>query len=105
MSPCCNDLGAANCYLEASFLAELNRQFNVKPKRKADVHRSVPRDVQLSRVSSFQETRVVLQNDWTVVWSICGPDRIIRGSGRSSAPSSHRATGGRAVFARQGKIV
>jgi molybdenum-dependent DNA-binding transcriptional regulator ModE len=62
-----SDLRAANEFLEATFLPELNRQFNVKPKRKADVHRSVPRNVQLPRVLSFQEQRVV-QNDWTVTW-------------------------------------
>ena len=60
-----SDLEAANRYLEETFLVELNRQFNVKPKRKADVHRRVPRGVQLNQVLSFQETRVV-QNDWTL---------------------------------------
>ncbi len=62
-----SDLEAANRYLEATFLQELNRQFNVKPKGKADVHRRVPRTVQLRRVLSLQEQRVV-QNDWTVAW-------------------------------------
>ena len=62
-----NDLEAANRYLEETFLPELNRQFNVKPKRKADVHRSVPREERLGQVLSLQEARVV-QNDWTVTW-------------------------------------
>lgn len=62
-----SDLEAANGYLEETFLAELNRQFNVEPKRKADVHRRLPRGVRLEQVLSFQETRVV-QNDWTVTW-------------------------------------
>jgi len=62
-----SDLATANAYLEATFLPELNRQFNVKPKGKADVHRNVPRTVLLRRVLSFQEQRVV-QNDWTVAW-------------------------------------
>lgn len=62
-----NDLAAANEHLEATFLPDLNRQFNVKSKGKADVHRKVPRDVSLERVLSFQEQRVV-QNDWTVTW-------------------------------------
>lgn len=62
-----SDLKAANRYLEETFLVELNRRFNVKPKRKADVHRRVPRGVQLNQVLSFQETRVV-QNDWTLKW-------------------------------------
>jgi hypothetical protein len=62
-----SDLAAANEYLEATFLPELNRQFNVKPKAKADVYRKVPRTVSLPRVLSFQEQRVV-QNDWTVTW-------------------------------------
>lgn len=62
-----SDLQAANRYLEETFLPQLNQQFNVRPKRKADVHRSVPRGVRLGQVLSLQETRVV-QNDWTVRW-------------------------------------
>lgn len=62
-----SDLAAANEYLEATFLPELNRQFNVKPKARADVYRKVPRSVSLRRVLSLQEQRVV-QNDWTVTW-------------------------------------
>jgi len=62
-----SDLEAANRYLEETFLPELNRQFNVPPKRQGDVHRRVPKDVQLAQVLSFQEARVV-QNDWTVSW-------------------------------------
>ena len=62
-----SDLEAANRYLEETFLPELNRQFNVQPKRKADVHQRVSRGVQLGQVLSFQETRVV-QNDWTLAW-------------------------------------
>jgi transposase len=65
----CNisDLETANCYLEETFLPELNRQFNVPPKQPADVHRPVPPGVCLAHVLSFQDSRVV-QNDWTVSW-------------------------------------
>mgnify|MGYP002624038031 CR=1 FL=1 len=62
-----SDLDKANAFLEATFLPELNRQFQVKPRNKADVHRRLPRGVQLQRPLSIQEERVV-QSDWTVTW-------------------------------------
>lgn len=62
-----SDLAAANRYLEETFLPELNERFTVAAKQPADLHRRVPRSVNLDRVLSFQEQRVV-QNDWTVTW-------------------------------------
>ena len=60
-------LEAANELLEKSFLPMLERRFTVPAAREANVHRRVPRRINLDRVLSFQERRVV-QNDWTVSW-------------------------------------
>jgi hypothetical protein len=60
-------LPEANRFLEEGYLDEVNERFQVVPKRKADVHRRVPRGVDLAVVLSFQEERVV-QADWTVAW-------------------------------------
>ena len=60
-----SDLEAANRFLEAEFLPELNRRFWVQPAQAADAHRPVPRD--LAEVLSWEEERVV-QRDWTVAW-------------------------------------
>jgi len=46
-------------------LPELNRRFCVPAAQRADVHRSIPR--QLSQLLSWEEPRVV-QRDWTVSW-------------------------------------
>ncbi len=62
-----SDLESANGYLEKSFLAELNQRFAVVAKQRSDLHRPVPRGVELRRVLVFQEERLV-QNDWTVRW-------------------------------------
>ena len=62
-----SDLAAANQYLEATFLPELNQRFTVEPQRRADLHRKLPRPMKLELVLSFQESRRV-QNDWTVRW-------------------------------------
>jgi transposase len=61
------DLATANGFLEEQFLPELNGKFRVEPKWSADLHRRVPKNIQLDRVLSFQESRVV-QNDWTISW-------------------------------------
>lgn len=61
------DLESANAYLEESFLVELNERFVVAARQRADVHRRVPRGLDLKRVLVFQERRRV-QNDWTVRW-------------------------------------
>lgn len=60
-------LADGNDYLETEFLDELNEQFHVEARSKTDLPRNVPRGVQLDRVLSYQEHRVV-QNDWTVSW-------------------------------------
>jgi transposase len=57
----------ANGFLDADYLAQINARFQVPPARATDVHRRVPRDVDLALVLSFQEKRVV-QADWTVAW-------------------------------------
>ncbi|HLQ46175.1 MAG TPA: hypothetical protein VK137_15645, partial [Planctomycetaceae bacterium] len=62
-----SDLDAANHFLEATFLPELNERFTRQPRSSADFHRPLPRGVSLDVVLSFQEERVV-QNDWTVSW-------------------------------------
>lgn len=61
------DLESANRFLEERFLVEMNQRFTVMAKRGGDLHRRLPRDVDLARVLAFQEERVV-QNDWTVRW-------------------------------------
>jgi hypothetical protein len=60
-------LESANRYLDETFLPELNARFTVAAKRRANLHRRLPAGVDLARVLSFQEERVV-QNDWTVRW-------------------------------------
>jgi len=58
-----SDLESANRFLAESFLPAFNRQFNVMAASPADVHGTVPRD--LDEVLSWEEARVV-QRDWTV---------------------------------------
>ena len=60
-------LEEANRFLEEESWVGMNARFQVAPARKADVHRRVPRGVDLTLVLSFQEQRVV-QADWTVAW-------------------------------------
>jgi hypothetical protein len=62
-----SDLESANAYLAGSFLAELNERFIVAARQRSDLHRRVPRGLDLKRVLVFQEKRLV-QNDWTVRW-------------------------------------
>jgi transposase-like protein len=61
------DLGAANTYLEKTFLPKFNARFQVPAAKEANVHQTLPGDCDLGRVLSLQEERVV-QNDWTVRW-------------------------------------
>lgn len=58
-------LTPANRFLQKTFLPAFNRRFVRKAARRSDLHRRVPREVDLGRVLSIRETRVV-QNDWTV---------------------------------------
>lgn len=60
-------LEAANSYLEAEYLDELNEQFHVEARSSANLHRAVPRGMIMEHVLCYQEQRVV-QNDWTVSW-------------------------------------
>lgn len=60
-------LQKANELLETRFLPMLARRFTVPASREANVHRRVGRGINLDRILSFQESRVV-QNDWTVRW-------------------------------------
>ena len=60
-------LEAANRFVEEEDWLETDARFQVPAVRKADVHRRVPRGVDLAMVLSFQEQRVV-QADWTVAW-------------------------------------
>jgi transposase len=60
-----SDLRGANRFLQEKFLAAFNRRFVRKAVRPSDLHRRVPRGLDLGRVLSIRETRVV-QNDWTV---------------------------------------
>ena len=60
-----SDLRGANRFLQEKFLAAFNRRFVRKAARPSDLHRRVPRELDLGRVLSIRETRVV-QNDWTV---------------------------------------
>ena len=60
-------LEAANQYLEAEFLDELNERFHVEARSSGDLHRGVPQGPRLEHVLCDQETRLV-QNDWTVSW-------------------------------------
>ena len=62
-----SDLESANAYLEKEFLPALNQRFTVAAKERSDLHRRLPRSLNLEHVLVFQEERVV-QNDWTVRW-------------------------------------
>lgn len=62
-----NGIESGNRFLDEIFLAEHNEKFNVVPKKNEDVHRQVPKDIDLDEVLCFEEPRQV-QNDWTVRW-------------------------------------
>jgi hypothetical protein len=59
------DLAAANRFLQEKFLPAFNRRFVRKAARAGDLHRRVPRGVDLAQVLSIREPRRV-QEDWTV---------------------------------------
>lgn len=61
------DLGAANQFLEAMFLPDLNARFTAPAGSAEDWHRPLSAEQDLSRIVSVQEQRVV-QNDWTICW-------------------------------------
>jgi transposase len=60
-----SDLATANRFLQRKFLPAFNRRFAKKAARPADLHRCLPRGLDMARVLSIRETRVV-QNDWTL---------------------------------------
>jgi hypothetical protein len=60
-----SDLTAVNRFLQKKFLATFNRRFVKPAARVGNLHRRVPRGLDLGRVLSIRETRVV-QNDWTL---------------------------------------
>jgi transposase len=62
-----SDLAAANRFLAEEFLEPFNAKFGVPPAAADDLHRSVPAELDLPRVLSEQEERVV-HNDWTLRW-------------------------------------
>jgi transposase len=61
------DLDAANRFLEEKFLPKLNARLSVLAMQSQDAHRPLAADVDLARIVSIQETRVVAK-DWTVQW-------------------------------------
>jgi hypothetical protein len=62
-----SDIASANQFLDETFLPDLNSRFTVSATASEDHHRAVPRELDLARILSIQEDRVV-QNDWTVRW-------------------------------------
>jgi transposase len=60
-----SDLHSANRFLQEKFLLAFNRRFAKKAAKPGDLHHRVPRGLDLARVLSIRETRVV-QNDWTL---------------------------------------
>ncbi len=60
-------IGKANELLKSSFLDELNERFTREPKSRVDLHRLVPKGLDLRTVFCFEEERTV-DNDWTVRW-------------------------------------
>ena len=62
-----NTRESANSYLEREYLDELNEKFHVAARSSLNLHRPLPRGLNLNHVLCYQEQRVV-QNDWTVSW-------------------------------------
>jgi hypothetical protein len=61
------DLEAANRFLEEEFLPGFNTRFSKPATKRSNWHRRLSASLDLPRILSVQETRVV-QNDWTVRW-------------------------------------
>jgi len=74
-----SDIASANQFLDEKFLPELNGRFTVSAAASEDQHRAVTSELDLARILSIQEERVV-QNDWTVRWK----NRILQLSRESS---------------------
>ena len=60
-------IGKANELLKNGFLDELNGRFAKEPRSKIDLHKPVPKRLDLRRIFCFEEERLV-DNDWTVRW-------------------------------------
>lgn len=59
------EIDAANRFLKAGYLDQLNEKFSVKAALPQDDHRTLPDGADLLDIFCFEETRQV-QNDWTV---------------------------------------
>jgi hypothetical protein len=59
------DAGAANRFLETTYLPEHNDRFACAPASAEDFHRRAPSRVALDRAFQLEETRV-LSNDWVI---------------------------------------
>ena len=75
-----SDIASANRFLDEEFLPELNGRFTVSAAASEDHHRALSSELDLYRILSIQEERVV-QNDWTVRWQ----NRILQLSCESSS--------------------
>ncbi len=62
-----SNLDEANQFLEADFLGEFNARFAIAAAKPQDWHRPPKPSMDLGRILSIQEPRVVA-NDWTVRW-------------------------------------
>ncbi len=62
-----SDTQSANRFLAEEFLPPLNQRFSVPAAQSADFHRPLQQAIDMDRILSVQEERVV-QNDWTVRW-------------------------------------
>lgn len=62
-----SDLESANRFLVEAFLPEFNARFARPAAKAGDLHRALSAEVDLLRMLSIQEERVV-HNDWTVQW-------------------------------------
>lgn len=61
----CN-ISDANIFLR-SYLPKYNKKFSVPPAEKTDMHRNIPKNMDLEWVFAFRETRTV-SNDFTIHW-------------------------------------
>jgi transposase len=80
------DAGAANGFLEQTYLPEHNHRFAVAPASAEDFHRRVPSPTTLDRVFQLEETRV-LSNDWVVRYDT-RYFQVVRQSGQAPARST-----------------
>jgi transposase len=80
------DAGAANAFLDATYLPEHNQRFAVAPASAEDFHRRVPSRTTLDRVFQLEEARV-LSNDWVVRYNT-RYFQVARQSGHAPARST-----------------